>query len=80
MGSVAPFRLSSFFFGRRAGNEVPLPDVADNDSGGFGSSGGGAAHDAGLREPLLGDADVDLESCHDESFAFSWRRLLLHVG
>ena len=81
MSLSQPFRASSFFFGRRGshGAHVPPPE----DGAGIGG-GGGDASDEGpseLRRPLLaGGAEVDLESCHDDSFVFSWHRLLLHVG
>ncbi|KAL4428517.1 hypothetical protein ABPG75_002606 [Micractinium tetrahymenae] len=83
MVSAPPLRLSSFFFGRGSGPSPPLPEdlgAADGAAGAGSGGGGSPAGDASLRQPLLGHAEVDLESCHDESFVFSWRRLLLHVG
>lgn len=80
MGSVVPFRMSSFFFGRRAGGEALPEETAADGAGGGGGGGGEHACDEALRQPLLDHEDVDLESCHDEGFVFSWRRLLLHVG
>ena len=80
MSLSQPFRASSFFFGRRGSYGAHTPPPED----GAGGGGSGDASEEGpseLRRPLLaGEAEVDLESCHDDSFVFSWHRLLLHVG
>jgi hypothetical protein len=65
-----PFRQSSFFFGRRGSfgaheRPPPRPDSAEESE---------------LHRQLLEGAAVDVESCYDDTFAFSWKRLLLHVG
>lgn len=69
--------MSSFFFGGR----TPSGRAAE-----LGGGGGGrgapppGSDDSELRRALLEDATVDLETCYDDRFVFSWRRLLLHVG
>ena len=83
MSLSLPFRASSFFFGRRGSYGAhALPD--EDGAGGSGSGGGGSSGDGPpgeLQRPLLAvQAEVDLEICHDDSFVFSWHRLLLHVG
>ena len=96
--SAAPFRMSSFFFGRGGSGRAeagggPPGDAASAGSGGHCAGGGGgcATGVAGdgtatgdglneLEQALLDGADVDIESQHDETFVFSWHRLMLHVG
>lgn len=74
MTSIVPFRQSSFFFGRQGSYGVHS-DAANSAAGAT----AGEAHDEEGQGLLEGH---DMESCQGDldSFAFSWKRLLLHVG